>query len=398
MMAEAPDEPASLDSDALQKRLHALEAQSAGQAREIRALERIETLLERIEALEREKQRCEEQLKELYAVLALSRGLSATLEPTIWLREVLPLVSRVLPGDAVALWLFAESGTILQRAAALGSSTLAVPIPQGGGIVGLVAATGQALLVPDLAVESRVQPAELLTGPSGAYLAVPCRSPAGSIVALLTAQTATPHEFPLATLDLAQAIAGHVAAAWDNVQLYQRMREMATRDELTGLWNRRHLAEQLDREIQRARRYGHPFAVALVDIDDFKAYNDAHGHLGGDEVLRQIAELLLRSTRRADVVARIGGEEFVIVLPESDAPGAAALAEKVREAVAAAPFPGRESQPGGRLTVTLGFACFPDDGQDATVLLELADRALYLGKHDGGNCVRPAPRPPTSRP
>jgi len=398
MMAEAPDEPASLDSDALQKRLHALEAQSAGQAREIRALERIEALLERVEVLEREKQRCEEQLKELYAALALSRGLSATLEPTIWLREVLPLVSRVLPGDAVALWLFEESGTILQRAAALGSSTLAVPIPQGGGIVGLVAATGQALLVPDLAVESRVQPAELLTGPSGAYLAVPCRSPAGSIVALLTAQTATPHEFPLATLDLAQAIAGHVAAAWDNVQLYQRMREMATRDELTGLWNRRHLAEQLDREIQRARRYGHPFAVALVDIDDFKAYNDAHGHLGGDEVLRQIAELLLRSTRRADVVARIGGEEFVIVLPESDAPGAAALAEKVREAVAAAPFPGRESQPGGRLTVTLGFACFPDDGQDATVLLELADRALYLGKHDGGNCVRPAPRPPASRP
>ena len=398
MMAEAPDEPASLDSDALQKRLHALEAQSAGQAREIRALERIEALLERVEVLEREKQRCEEQLKELYAALALSRGLSATLEPTIWLREVLPLVSRVLPGDAVALWLFEESGTILQRAAALGSSTLAVPIPQGRGIVGLAAATGHALLVPDLAVESRVQPAELLTGPSGAYLAVPCRSPAGSIVALLTAQTATPHEFPLATLDLAQAIAGHVAAAWDNVQLYQRMREMATRDELTGLWNRRHLAEQLDREIQRARRYGHPFAVALVDIDDFKAYNDAHGHLGGDEVLRQIAELLLRSTRRADVVARIGGEEFVIVLPESDAPGAAALAEKVREAVAAAPFPGRESQPGGRLTVTLGFACFPDDGQDATVLLELADRALYLGKHDGGNCVRPAPRPPTTRP
>jgi len=398
MMAEAPDEPASLDSDALQKRLHALEAQSAGQAREIRALERIEALLERVEVLEREKQRCEEQLKELYAALALSRGLSATLEPTIWLREVLPLVSRVLPGDAVALWLFEESGTILQRAAALGSTTLAVPIPQGRGIVGLVAATGQALLVPDLAVESRVQPAELLTGPSGAYLAVPCRSPAGSIVALLTAQTATPHEFPLATLDLAQAIAGHVAAAWDNVQLYQRMREMATRDELTGLWNRRHLAEQLDREIQRARRYGHPFAVALVDIDDFKAYNDAHGHLGGDEVLRQIAELLLRSTRRADVVARIGGEEFVIVLPESDAPGAAALAEKVREAVATAPFPGRESQPGGRLTVTLGLACFPDDGQDATVLLELADRALYLGKHDGGNCVRPAPRPPASRP
>jgi diguanylate cyclase (GGDEF)-like protein len=173
---------------------------------------------------------------------------------------------------------------------------------------------------------------------------------------------------------------------------------MATRDELTGLWNRRHLAEQLEQEIQRARRYGHPFAVVLADIDDFKLYNDSHGHLGGDRVLRQLAELLLRTTRRADVVARIGGEEFVIVLPESDRPGAAAVAEKIREAVASEPFPGRESQPGGRVTVTLGFACFPEEGEDAVNLLEKADRALYLGKHDGGNCVRPTPRPPASRP
>jgi diguanylate cyclase (GGDEF)-like protein len=398
MTAKAPDESASSDSDALQERLRALEIQSASQAREIRALERIEALRERVEALEREKQRFEGQLKELHAVLALNRGLSATLDPAVWLREVLPLVTRVLPGDAVALWMFGEGGTVLQRAAVLGSTMPATPIPRGGGIVGLVAATGQALLVSDLAAESRVEPAELLTGPGGTYLAVPCRSPAGSMVALLTAQSATPHDFPLATLDLAQAIGGHLAAAWENVQLYQRTREMATRDELTGLWNRRHLAEQLDQEIQRARRYGHPFAVVLVDIDDFKLYNDTHGHLAGDELLRQLAGLLLRTTRRADVVARIGGEEFVIVLPESDTPGAAALAEKVRDAVAAAPFPGRESQPEGRLTVTLGFACFPDDGQDPVVLLELADRALYLGKHDGGNCVRSAPRPPTPRP
>jgi len=393
MRAGPPDERAALDSDALQARLHALEAQSAGQAREIRALERIETLLERVDALEREKLRFEGQLKELSAILALSRGLSGTLEPAIWLRAVLPLLSRILPGDAVAMWLLEDGGTILQRAAAVGSAILAAPVPRGEGIVGLVAATGRAQLVPDLAAESRVLPAELLAGPSGAYLAVPCRTAAGSVVAVLTAQAATPHDLPPTILGLAQAVASHVATAWDNVQLYQRTREMATRDELTGLWNRRHLAEQLEQEIQRARRYGHPFAVVLADIDDFKVYNDSHGHLGGDRVLRQLAELLLRTTRRADVVARIGGEEFVIVLPESDRPGAAAVAEKIREAVASEPFPGRESQPGGRVTVTLGFACFPEEGEDAVILLEKADRALYLGKHDGGNCVRPAPRP-----
>ena len=398
MTAATPGDPAGRDADALRQRLHALEAQCAGQAREIRALERIEALLERVEALEHEQQHLQDRLKELHAVLALSRGLSATLEPLPWLREILPLLSRVLPGDAVALWLFEEGGQSLQRAAALGSIGPGAPVRRGEGIVGLVAATGQALLVSDLGSESRVLAAELLTGPGGAYLSVPCRTAAGSVVAVLTAQRANPHDFPLAILDLAQGLAGYLAAAWENIQLYQRTREMATRDELTGLWNRRQLAEQLDQEIQRARRYGHPFAVVLVDIDNFKVYNDAHGHLKGDALLRQLAELLVRTTRRADVVARIGGEEFVILLPESDPAGADATAEKIREAVADAPFPGRESQPGGGLTVTLGYACFPDDSEEAVVLLELADRALYLGKHAGGNCVKPAPHPSASQP
>jgi len=395
MTAATPSDFTARDSDALRNRLHALEAQSAGQAREIRALEKIELLLERVEGLEHERQRLDDRLKELYAVLALSRGLSATLDPIPWLREVLPLVSRALPGDAIALWLF-EGGNVLQRAVAVGSTIPAVPVRRGEGIVGLVATTGHALLVSDLASESRVHPAELLTGSGGTYLAVPCRTSEGSVVGVLTAQSATPNDFPLAILDLAQAIASHVAAAWDNVQLYQRTRDMATRDELTGLWNRRHLAEQLGQEIQRARRYGHAFAVVLVDIDHFKVYNDAHGHLKGDAALRQMAELLLHTTRRADVVARIGGEEFVILLPESDSAGAAAVAEKIREAVANAPFPGRESQPGGRLTVTMGYACYPEDGEESAVLLELADRALYAGKDAGGNCVRPVPRPSAS--
>jgi diguanylate cyclase (GGDEF)-like protein len=396
MTAATPSEFTARDADALRHRLHALEAQSASQAREIRALEKIELLLERVEALEHDKQHLEDRLKELYAVLALSRGLSATLDPTPWLGEVVPLVSRVLPGDAVALWL-PEGGTVLQRTAAVGCTIPAAPVRRGEGIVGLVAATGHALLVSDLTSESRVQPAELLTGPSGTYLAVPCRTAAGSVVGVLAAQASTPNDFPLAILDLAQAVANHVAAAWDNVQLYQRTRDMATRDELTGLWNRRHLAEQLGQEIQRARRYGHSFAVVLVDIDHFKLYNDAHGHLKGDTVLQQMAELLLRTTRRADVVARIGGEEFVILLPESDSAGAAAVAEKIREAVANAPFSGRESQPGGQLTVTLGYACYPADGEDSALLLEMADRALYAGKDAGGNCVRPAPRPSASQ-
>jgi diguanylate cyclase (GGDEF)-like protein len=128
-----------------------------------------------------------------------------------------------------------------------------------------------------------------------------------------------------------------------------------------------------------------------LDLDDFKRYNDTYGHLQGDEALKALARLLLAKTRRADVVARFGGEEFVLLLPETTAARARVAAEKIRAAVEQHPFPGRDTQPGGRLTVTLGVATCLGDAEDTLAVVDLADRAMYLGKEQGGNQVNAAP-------
>jgi diguanylate cyclase (GGDEF)-like protein len=146
------------------------------------------------------------------------------------------------------------------------------------------------------------------------------------------------------------------------------------------------------------RRYRRVFSLLLLDLDDFKGYNDTYGHLKGDEALKEVARLLLASTRRADIVARFGGEEFVVLLPEINAQGAAVVGEKIRVAAEQYPFAGRGTQPGGKMTVTLGLATYPADSEDGLELVDLADRALYLGKQQGGNrvCASAETRPADS--
>jgi diguanylate cyclase (GGDEF)-like protein len=152
------------------------------------------------------------------------------------------------------------------------------------------------------------------------------------------------------------------------------------------LFNRRYFFENLETEVQRARRYRRAFTILMLDLDHFKHYNDTHGHLCGDQVLRQCGEILLGNTRRADVVARFGGEEFVIMLPEIDRQAGALVAEKIRAKIAQHPFHGRDRQPGGELTVTIGLATYPIDSDNGLQLVDVADRALYVGKRQG-NCV-----------
>ncbi len=165
-------------------------------------------------------------------------------------------------------------------------------------------------------------------------------------------------------------------------RLLDRERDLETlayRDELTGVANRRYALRQLDAMVSRARRHDLDLSVLLIDADRFKALNDRHGHPAGDAVLRGLADRLAQRVRREDIVARFGGEEFLVLLPETDAEGAAAVAEGVRAAVAAEPFPaGRAAL---RLTISAGTATW--HGEDAERLIARADRGLYAAK-DGG--------------
>lgn len=175
-------------------------------------------------------------------------------------------------------------------------------------------------------------------------------------------------------------------------RLVQTLSDQVSKDPLTGLYNRRQLMTDLHEEVQRARRYGIPFSLFMLDIDYFKNYNDTNGHLAGDELLKQMAALLKPNVRACDKVARYGGEEFVIILPQTDLKGAMAVAEKLRRLIEEYEFPGKESQPGGKITVSIGVAAFSDHADNHEVLLHMADQAMYQAKSAGKNRVVQATR------
>ena len=164
-------------------------------------------------------------------------------------------------------------------------------------------------------------------------------------------------------------------------QAFERIGELAIRDELTGVYNRRYLMEALAREQSRAERLGTPFAVCLIDIDRFKSINDGYGHATGDKVLKEFSRLVPPELRAVDVHGRFGGEEFLVILPGTDMVGAQACAERVRAKTEGAAFPDVP-----RVTITIGVAVYGGK-EPVSALLARADKALYEGKNAGRNRV-----------
>lgn len=170
---------------------------------------------------------------------------------------------------------------------------------------------------------------------------------------------------------------------------HEEVYQLATHDPLTDLYNRRHFAEQVDTEIARALRHARPLCLCIIDVDLFKPVNDRYGHIAGDGVLRQMAAILRGQVRREDIAARIGGEEFAVLLPETTLEGAGEFAEQFRGAVAGTLFhPGGEAQ---HITVSIGLAEVRPDRGDRSRLMRAADAALYRAKDEGRNrvCVEP---------
>lgn len=172
-------------------------------------------------------------------------------------------------------------------------------------------------------------------------------------------------------------------------QNYHLAVKRAITDSLTELYNHGYFHEYLEREIERCRRYHHHLSLILADIDYFKNYNDIHGHPQGDIVLKTVADILKQSTRSTDLAARYGGEEFALVLPETELSGALIVAEKIRAAVEKQEIKGRETQPQGKVTISLGASSLEvlDKHTTASMLINNADQALYEAKKRGRNQV-----------
>jgi diguanylate cyclase (GGDEF)-like protein len=165
------------------------------------------------------------------------------------------------------------------------------------------------------------------------------------------------------------------------------LRELSTRDSLTGLANHREFQRQLTEEVERFRRYGRPFALLMLDVDHFKQINDTYGHLAGDEALRAVAMAIRGVVRPSDLVARYGGEEFALVLPETTSSGALALAERLRHHIGGSTIK-LTTDRSITLTVSIGLAACPEDADAVQSLVSAADQALYAAKSEGRNRVR----------
>jgi diguanylate cyclase (GGDEF)-like protein len=169
------------------------------------------------------------------------------------------------------------------------------------------------------------------------------------------------------------------------VKTNKELHKLSITDGLTGLLNRKHILELLDREISRSRRYGHPVSVLMLDIDHFKNVNDTYGHQTGDAVMRRLADCLCETVRENDLVGRYGGEEFLILLPDSNARNSAQTAQRIRKMVQDLEI--ETSNENVSVTVSIGVSSYPQYGQDANAVICAADAALYQAKSSGRNQV-----------
>lgn len=238
------------------------------------------------------------------------------------------------------------------------------------------------LVVEDTHRDPRFAASPLVTGPPHlrAYAGIPLPTPEGYNVGALCAMDTKVRAFSDADIVILQNFANIVC---DEMEL----RAIAQLDHLTGALTRRGFVDQAEREIARARRDERSSMLVMIDVDHFKSVNDRHGHVAGDQVLRQIAEIAKMQVREGDIFGRLGGEEFALLLPETGPDEALVVAERLREAIAGHPM--RLSN-GDTLHVTasFGIAALPPGASTFPAWLESADRMLYMAKSDGRNCTR----------
>jgi diguanylate cyclase (GGDEF)-like protein len=187
---------------------------------------------------------------------------------------------------------------------------------------------------------------------------------------------------PKNDMHMVDDLANRVAAVIAHAELFGQVERQAITDPMTGLFNRRYFQDQLTKEIDRYQRFGHPFSFIIADLDFLKKINDNYGHSSGDAAIKHISNVMKNNVRDVDTVGRFGGEEFVVLLPETELRQARLVAERICSAIAETPVQGV-----GTITASLGLATFPDDAMDRNKLFELADRALFLAKDKGRNRV-----------
>lgn len=303
------------------------------------------------------------------------------------LNSMLEIAQEIVPKAQCAILLLDEERAVLRVAAGQGYQAIAryLEIPVGRGITGRCAATGEAQVVADL--EGAGDALDYIQGIPGARseVAVPLLAE-GRIIGVFNAESIEPDAFGEQEVQSLGVVARQAASVIRSAQLLEETRRLAVTDPLTGLHNRRHFTRQLEENVRRSERYGERLALVLLDMDYFKNVNDRYGHHVGDRALQLLAGALRDTVRESDQTARIGGEEFALVLLRCDRELAMSIAGRVRERIrglAVEELPEVDME----LSASVGVAFFPDDGGDPKALMRAADEALYRAKRMGRDQV-----------
>ncbi|MGI4788078.1 MAG: diguanylate cyclase [Janthinobacterium lividum] len=333
-----------------------------------------------------------EQVRAMEKISAVT--VSQTSAPRV-IEQFLRLSSTLVSCDRVVLWLTDESHIRLERTSpsrmeksgGAKSSEDTISVRFGEGLVGRAAERKKPIIARDGAHDPRLVAEEQRgTEASFAMLLLPLVA-GNQTIGVVQYERDAPGAFTSRDLSRIQALASQAAATLANVRAHQDVYSQAVTDALTGLYNRRHMQTVLADERRRAQRYSHSLSVIMLDVDGFKGYNDTYGHVQGDVLLKMLAGILQGSVRGVDIVGRFGGEEFIIVMPETPSEEAYQTAERLRLAVAQTIFPGFADDPALVVfkTISLGVATFPDITHDTQALVTLADNALYRAKRGGRN-------------
>jgi len=318
-------------------------------------------------------------------------------------RKVLATISQSVldfsVGERCSIFLFNEETHTLDPVMAAGPGDAAlfekfraaagVPIPEFKGIGEAI--TAREPIVEENAPASTVLPPALLKEfevKSAVVYPLVHREKTVGILVVNTFSDFT--HFPEEEVKTLAAVAKQAAIIIENARLHERLKEQAITDSLTGLYNHRHIHERLDEEFARASRSSQPLAVLMMDMDNFKFFNDTRGHLVGDEALRYAAGLFRKALRVSDILGRYGGDEFLAILPETSRDEAQRVGHRIVSLLAEHPFRLTDSVQQEPLEVSIGVACYPDDTTISLELVALADAALYNAKRMGGAQVIPA--------
>ena len=326
------------------------------------------------------------------AIRRVGDTLRSTHDMKQMLSSVLNTTVDAIRADGAVLWMFGSTREELYPARGVNVDLDSLGrVKVGDGIVGLVAERSVNVLLPQ---QSGLRPTPAETN-HPVMIAIPLYSQ-DRIMGVIEVHREDPADhFTEEEFDYVVFLGEQAGVAVENVLLHEEAQRLSITDGLTGVWNRRYFLMQFPQALAAAQRFQRPFSVLMLDLDDFKAINDNHGHQRGDAILVEFSKRVTRVIREVDTFARYGGEEFICLLSETDLQGARVTAEKILDAIRSEPF-GVPGEPPLTITVSIGVASYPLHGETYKSLVAAADKALYSAKQGGRDrvCTATEPEPP----